>query len=150
MDGPPVACSVPGCANKVIHTGRKQTARFDVPYCNKHYGRASRGEPMVRERERGDGVLKEGYLLVKAHGHPAATKKGYVFQHRLVMEQVLGRYLLPEENVHHMNGVRDDNRPENLELWNTSQPAGQRAADKLEWARRIVELYSPSESVLSI
>ena len=46
------------------------------------------------------------------------------------MEQILGRYLLHEENVHHINGVRDDNRPENLELWNTSQPSGQRVAEQ--------------------
>jgi len=64
-----------------------------------------------------------------------------VFQHREVMEQVLGRKLVPGENVHHINGVRSDNRPANLELWNTHQPAGQRVSDKVAWAREILKLY---------
>lgn len=57
------------------------------------------------------------------------------------MEQQLGRALLPEETVHHLNGVRDDNRPENLELWSSSQPSGQRVVDKVAWAQQILSLY---------
>ena len=66
------------------------------------------------------------------------------YQHRVVMEEMLGRPLLPEENVHHKNGDRKDNRPENLELWSTSQPPGQRVEDKVMWAKEILALYEGS------
>jgi hypothetical protein len=62
-------------------------------------------------------------------------------EHRVIMEQILGRDLMKGENVHHINGVRDDNRPENLELWTTVQPSGQRVRDKIEWAKAFLAQY---------
>lgn len=73
-------------------------------------------------------ILKNGYVRVLAPNHPK-SRNGQVDEHRLVMEESLGRYLSPRELVHHKNGIRSDNRIENLELWTGGHPPGQRAED---------------------
>lgn len=63
------------------------------------------------------GVVKEfhGYRLIHMPSHPQAQKpNGYVFEHRLVAQRILGRHLRADEEVHHINGSRDDNHPKNL------------------------------------
>ena len=87
--------------------------------------------------------IEDGYALVYDPKHPKAKKNGYVREHTKVMEETLGRQLLRHESVHHKNGIRDDNRIENLELWDTSQPFGQRVEDKIEWAIQILKLHKP-------
>jgi len=84
---------------------------------------------------------KAGYVTVHAPGHPRAGRSPYVFEHILVAEQTLGRYFVEGESVHHLNGVRDDNRPENLELWTRPQPTGIRVSDAIDWARSIYDRY---------
>ncbi len=80
---------------------------------------------------------KKGYLMRLVPG------RKYVFEHILVMEESLGRRLLKGENVHHRNGIKDDNRLENLELWTRPQPAGIRVTDAVKWAQDVLELYAP-------
>jgi len=85
--------------------------------------------------------------MLRAPDHPRARiGSPYVFEHILVMEQLLGRYLLPDERLHHRNGVRNDNRVENLELWVRAQPSGIRVDDAVAWAREILQRYEGKRS----
>ena len=65
---------------------------------------------------------KDGYVRVLKPEHPYCDADGYVFEHRLVLEEKLSRYLLPSEVSHHLNGIKDDNRPENLGIDDNHSP----------------------------
>lgn len=92
-------------------------------------------------------VRPDGYVMLNGYwDHPNANKRGVIAEHKKVMAETLGRPLRPGENVHHKNGVRGDNRPENLELWVISQPAGQRPADLVEWAYEILARYATKDA----
>lgn len=85
-----------------------------------------------------------GYVYLSGfQEHPNSNAVGQISEHILVMSQKLGRPLVKGENVHHLNGQRDDNRPENLELWSRVQPPGQRVEDKIQWAIELLKLYRP-------
>jgi hypothetical protein len=132
-------CVIEGCDRKHSVGG----------HCLMHYHRIRRhGDPGVPHRTRTprpDRTVspRDGYARIRMPEHSRADKSGMVLEHIPVMEQALGRPLdwRAGEQVHHINGVKDDNRPENLELWVTSQPRGQRPADLVEWARDILARY---------
>lgn len=78
---------------------------------------------------------------LELRGHPNADKKGRMFEHTYVMSQYLGRPLRKKELIHHKNGIRHDNRIENLELCHIGQPCGQRVEDKIEWCIDFLNQY---------
>ena len=92
-------------------------------------------------------VDSQGYIYIRIEEtspYCSMQKNGRVRKHRLVMAEQLGRCLRSDEEVHHKNGIRSDNRPENLELWTLrKQPSGQRVEDLVGWASEILALYAP-------
>lgn len=117
-------------------------------YCNAHWQRSKKGGDMtttIQPRKPGTWSPwrthhKSGYVYrVRTQAGVQKTE----MQHRVIMEEHLGRPLAEGETVHHLNGVRDDNRIENLELWSVRQPKGQRVEDKTEWALQWLREYAP-------
>lgn len=93
-------------------------------------------------------VQKNGYVFMvvlpetPGSKRPQSGERRWVMlHHRFVMQEHIGRHLLPDEDVHHINGNRGDNRIENLEIWTRSHPRGQRSSDLVVWAKQILERY---------
>lgn len=85
--------------------------------------------------------MKDGYKQLLLKDHPNTAKSGYVMEHIVVMSKIIGRPLRKGETVHHKNGIRDDNRPENLELWADTCRQGQRVSDRIVHCKDFLESY---------
>lgn len=138
-------CTIHGCAREAEGRG----------LCSAHYQRSLKGTDLtapVRKAKVASGEWgawqpnADGYIVRRRRVN---NRNEYQSEHRLVMERSLGRPLRKGENVHHVNGVRHDNRIENLELWVTHQPRGQRPEDLVQWAREILSTYGDMHPVVA-
>lgn len=98
-------------------------------------------DAVLQNGPRSAGYNLEGYKIMIAVDPDTGKYRRRTYEHVLVMEEVHGRRLFKGETVHHKNGVRDDNRPENLELWSKGQPAGQRVEDRIKYYIEFLESY---------
>jgi hypothetical protein len=110
---------------------RKVKVNYAQTYCSKRCAQVGRVHGRVSQ---GFVHKKNGYRYIMIKGH-------IIGEHRIVMEQMIGRELLDTETVHHKNGIRTDNRPENLELWAKQHGPGSRVIDQVKWAREVLATY---------
>jgi len=122
-------CKVDGCSDTYLAMG----------YCSAHYQRLYKNGTLESKQKVSPQTVGEVNWYKNNAGYVVGYLRGkLVAQHRIVWEQHHSCALHPFENIHHINGIRHDNRIENLELWTKAQPAGQRPEDLVKW---VVENY---------
>jgi HNH endonuclease len=128
-------CAVEGCDYSTANLGlcKMHLSRLDK------YGEVGAAGRMKAEPGSGS-LTPDGYRLIFVDGKQ-------VKEHRHIMEQIIGRKLRRDESVHHINGIKFDNRPANLELWTGvgQQPRGAKVSDLLDWAELYVRQYAPEK-----
>jgi hypothetical protein len=99
------------CKRRFTITSSRPRARFCSKKC---FAKGMMGHPPSNWK--GGRMTNNGYTSLLVKGHPYADRDGYVLEHRLIVEKKIGRYLIPDEIIHHKNEKPSDNRIENLEL----------------------------------
>lgn len=132
------------CNKRVRSSYLKKTKEYNEK--GKKYYREMNGislDDPFEKRKNGYGSYTQGYKTITCPqpNHPNCHSKGRIREHVWVMIQFIGRPLVKGEVVHHKNGIRDDNRIENLELCHHGQPPGQRVDDKIKFYIEFLERY---------
>ena len=126
------------------HYKRYKKGKSECPVCGKPIAKYSETCLSCHNRSRSGtgsgGFTRKGYRHVSVNGK-------VVLEHRHIMEQHLGRKLTDKETVHHKNGIKHDNRIENLELWASVHPSGQRVSDLLAFAYEIINEYGGRDAI---
>lgn len=107
-----------GCGKTTSIIKKTSTAKGDVKGEHQQYIQGHHARGSNHYAWRGGRTKSHGYVLIYIPAHPFCDHHGYVREHRLIMEQKIGRFLQPKEQVHHINGIKDDNRVKNLVLTN--------------------------------